>query len=247
MTETSALQKQLSQDQHAAFYHAEFVDLQLRHFQALCPAELHAGRAVVDIGGGAGHFARALGERAGARVRVIDMDPVAVAACLASGIDARAGDALSPPRVGDEGVACFNLILHHLVGNDEAATEALQAGALGAWRGGVRAVFVNEYIYDSWLGDASGRLIFAVTASRALSAVASAVARFVPSLRANTFGVGVRFRSDAAWRAFFARHGLRVQAHERGPEEIVSLARRLLLIRSCRKDSYLLEFAGAPP
>lgn len=239
------MQKRLSQTQQAAFYHDEFAEMQLRHFQALCPAELYRDRAIVDVGGGAGHFAGILRDRLGLAVRVLDMDGVAVAACIEKGIDARVGDAIDPPRVGDEGVVCFNLILHHLIGEGEAVTEALQTRALTTWSSSARGLFVNEYIYDSWFGDASSRLIFAITSSRLLSAVGAAIARVVPSLRANTFGVGVRFRSDRAWRDLFARNGLAVRGYQRGSEEGVSLARRLLLIRSCRKDSYFLAFEGS--
>jgi hypothetical protein len=237
------MQKQLSPSQHAAFYHDEFVHTQFAHFEALHVAEHLRDATLVDVGGGQGHFVQALKDRLQARVRVLDSDPVAVAACVARGIEAEVGDALQPRARGDEGVICFNLILHHLIGSGEAETERLQSGALTAWRGAAGALFVNEYIYDSWLGDASGRLIFAITRSRLLSALGAAVAKVMPSLHANTFGVGVRFRSDASWRELFARRGLRVLRHARGREEQVSLPRRLLLIRSCRKDSYLLGFA----
>jgi hypothetical protein len=234
------MQKLLSEAQHAAFYHDEFVELQSRQFEALGARALAGDSLVLDVGGGEGHFARALKGRMGARVRVLDADPKAVAACIAAGLDAQVGDALAPAPTGEEQVVCFNLILHHLVGETDRITQALQVQALAAWRGTARAVFVNEYIYDSWLGDASGWLIYRITSSRLLSAVGSFVARFVPSLKANTFGVGVRFRSHESWTRVFAGLGYRIQAYARGIEEQVSLPRRLLLIKSCRKDCYLL-------
>ena len=119
-------------------------------------------------------------------MRVIDTDPHSVRTCLAKGVDAALDDALAPHLRGDEDVVCFKLIQHHLVGPDEAATLALQRQALAAWRPRARAVFVNEYIYDSHFATLSGRLIYEITSNRALSALASVLNRVVPSLRANT-------------------------------------------------------------
>ena len=119
----------------------------------------------------------------------------------------------------------------------------MQSQALASWKGRARAVFVDEYIYDSYWNDISGKLIYAITSSRMLSALGSAVSKFVPSLRANTFGIGVRFRSKMEWTSLFEKLGYRVEASIRGPEEDVSLARRMLLIQSCRRDSFLLVAA----
>ena len=237
----------LSQDQIEAFYHDHFVASQVRNYQSLVTPRLPRPRAVVDIGGGCGFFAQGLKAAAGVDVRVIDMDPVSVQACRAKGLDAAVDDALRPQRRGDEDVVCFNLILHHLVGPDEAATLALQQQALASWLGHARWVFVDEYIYDAWFGNLAGRLIYAITSNRTLSRMAAAVSRWVPSLRANTFGVGVRFRARDEWCRIFEGLGYRVQASVRGPEEGVSAARRLLLIRSCRRDSFLLAPASPTP
>lgn len=233
-------QKTLSQSQIEAFYHDHFVEAQVRNYLALVPPLQPSPRAVVDVGGGCGFFAEGLRRAAGLGVRVLDTDPASIEACRAKGLDAEVGDALRPQPRGDEDVVCFNLVLHHLVGRHEADTLALQRQALTAWRGRARVVFVDEYIYDAWFANAAGRLIYAITSSRALSTLASAVSRFVPSLRANTFGVGVRFRAHEEWRRVFASAGYRVVAAVRGAEERVSPARRLLLIRSCRRDSFAL-------
>jgi hypothetical protein len=58
----------------------------------------------------------------------------------------------------------------------------------------------------------------------------------------NTFGVGVRFRSHDEWLEIFTALGLEVLGTVRGAEEVVSLPRRMLLIKSCRRDSFLLKF-----
>ena len=140
-------------------------------------------------------------------------------------------------------MACFNLILHHLVGHGERETSSLQMRALDRWKGNDVRLFVNEYIYDSYVANASGALIYGITASSLLSSLAGFVARFLPSLRANTFGVGVRFRSEKEWRRMFEAQGWRVSNYKRGKEEHVSLPRRLLLIKSCRRDSFVLTEA----
>jgi SAM-dependent methyltransferase len=234
-------QNKLSQDQVEAFYHDNFVECQTRHFVDLLGADAGGGRVVVDIGGGRGFFAQRLAALTSRKVRVIDIDPVSIEACRAAGVEVELGDALAPRIRGDEDVVTFNLILHHLVGPSEAATLDLQRCALAAWKGRVRAIFVNEYIYESVGGGLAGRLIFEITKSKFLSAIARAVSAFVPSLRANTFGVGVRFRTHDEWRQIFEGLGYEVSGVRLGEEEAISLPRRLLLIRHLRRDSFLLR------
>ena len=67
------------------------------------------------------------------------------------------------------------------------------------------------------------------------------IAKLSPSLKANTFGVGVRFRSHKEWCKLFESLGFKVVGTKIGEEEFVSLPRRLLLIKNCRRDSFLLE------
>lgn len=234
---TLEIQNRLSAEQVAKFYHDEFVHDQTRDFSALA-APLPVG-VVVDVGGGVGHFAKSLQSNVGCPVRVIDMDPESVAQCLSRSVPAQVGDALEPPISGDEACICFNLILHHLVAANEAGTRQLQIAALSAWRD--TPLFVNEYIYESFVGTISGRLIYSVTSSRLLSAVGRAVARFVPALRANTFGTGVRFRSHAEWLRLFDEAGFSVEAVRLGASEPIKLPLRLLLIRDIRRDSFLLR------
>ena len=241
------VQVTLSQDQIEAFYHDHFVASQVRNYQSLLNPRLPRPRAVVDIGGGCGFFAQGLKAAAGVDVRVIDMDPVSVQACRAKGLDASVDDALRPQHRGDEDVVCLNLILHHLVGPDEDATLALQQQALASWLGHARWIFVDEYIYDAWFGNVAGHMIYAITSSRTLSHIDAAVSRWVPSLRANTFGVGVRFCARDEWCRIFKGLGYKVVVSVRGPEEGVSAARRLLLIRGCRRDSFLLAPANPKP
>lgn len=235
-------QKRLSVRQVAEFYHDEFVLDQVRDFGELV-APLDGEGVVVDIGGGVGYFAERIRSEFGYSVRVIDMDPESVARCNARSIPARLGDALAPPIAGDETCICFNLILHHLVAQGEARTRQLQIAALAAWRERNVPVFVNEYIYESFFGNVSGRLIYAITSSQSLSALASFVARFIPAFKANTFGVGVRFRSHDEWLALFQEAGFQMHAVYIGVEEPVKLPLRLLLIKAIRRESFVLQSA----
>jgi hypothetical protein len=242
---SAAAQNTLAAQNIEAFYHDLFVTDQVADFRALVAPRLpQPPGTVVDIGGGCGYFAAAVQRELGVPVRVLDSDPVSIAACAGSGVEAVLDDALAPVVRGDETVACFNLILHHLVAAGEGDTRVLQERALRAWQGRASLVFVNEYIYESWIWrDASARLIFLITNSGLLSRLAAALSRFVPSLRANTFGVGVRFRPRGQWVQIFESCGYRVEGVRTGTEEPVSLPRRLLGIRNCRRDSFLLRAA----
>jgi hypothetical protein len=234
------LQQRLSAEQIAEFYHDAFVRDQTRDFAALV-GQPEGNGIVVDIGGGVGYFAESLRAELGHPVRVIDMDPTSVAQCAARSIPSQLGDALNPPVNGDEACICFNLILHHLVAQDEAKTRSLQIAALAAWKGSDVPVFVNEYIYESFVGRVSGKLIYAITASGILSALAQFAARFIPAFRANTFGVGVRFRSHDEWVQLFKDAGFSTEAVRIGANEDIKLPLRLLLIKAIRRDSFILR------
>lgn len=233
------MQRTLSTDQTAAFYHDLFVEDQTSQFISLTDGLTPSG-VVVDVGGGCGFFARRLRHLSGRELRVIDMDSSSIDACRSAGLTAERGDALAPSVVGDEDVVCFNLILHHLVNSSESGTRELQLQALKAWLGHANHVFVNEYIYESFVGNLSGWLIFQITSSKLLSSIGRVVARIVPSFRANTFGVGVRFRAHDEWRRLFAQAGYSVRQVALGQPEIVAPPLRLLLIRTIRRDSFLL-------
>jgi hypothetical protein len=242
---TSRQQRKLDQHQIEEFYVDCFAQEQARAFAALVPnqaADLKS--VVVDVGGGCGYFARDLAVLTGARVRVIDSDPRSVAACSKHGlaqIEAIVGDALNPQIRGDEQVACFNLILHHLVGNSEGTTRSLQKQALMAWKGKVARVFVSEYIYESYVGNASGRLMYEITRSALLSRIGKLISKIIPAFRANTFGVGVRFRAHQEWIDLFNECGFEVISRQYGEPDPTALPRRALLIRQARRDSFVLK------
>lgn len=169
------------------------------------------------------------------------MDMASVEACRVADIDASQGDAINPKISGDEDIVSFNLILHHLVGASERETVALQTKALAVWRPHVQSVFVNEYIYESYLNNFSGWLIFRITKSPILSWFGRVVSTVVPSLKANTFGVGVRFRASQEWQRMFESAGYVVKSTIVGKNEHISLPRRLLFIKHIRRDSFMLE------
>jgi ribosomal protein L11 methylase PrmA len=233
-------QRRLSTEQVEAFYHQDFVGDQVRDFGELMGDVRHEG-VVADVGGGCGFFAGDVVSDQGVRVRVIDMDPGSVQAARDAGIEAVEGDALAPQIQGDESVACFNLILHHLIAGSERETRALQIKAIRAWHGRAKSVFVNEYIYQSFVGTVSGALIYAVTVNPILSGIAKQAARVIPAFRANTFGVGVRFRSHEEWLSLFEEAGYRVTDTRIGAPEPISWPLRSLLIRTIRRDSFRLE------
>jgi hypothetical protein len=236
---TAGNQVKLSAEQIQAFYHDEFVADQVRDFRELVGES--GDTVVVDIGGGCGFFAKSLADAGGYQTRVIDMDPQSVETSRGLGVEARLGDALAPEIEGDEDVVCFNLILHHLVGGSEQETRQLQVKALRAWHKKAKYVFVNEYIYQSLFGQISPRFIYEITSSRFLSFVAKNVGRLIPAFRANTFGVGVRFRSHEQWQKVFSEAGYRVAALNLGEPEHISPPLRSLLIKTIRRDSFLLE------
>lgn len=234
------MQIALNAEQVEAFYHDVFVTSQLEHFQMLVAATGVPAGTIIDVGGGQGYFAEALQQRLHLKVQVLDSDSKSIAACHERGISAVQGDALDPSLSSSPDIASFNLILHHLVGSSERETLAMQSAAVSSWRERAGAVFVNEYIYDSYLPEASGRLIYWITRNRIFSTIGRWISALVPSLRANTFGVGVRFREHAEWVRIFEGLGFRLGGVVKGPEENVSFARRMLLIQSCRRDSFLL-------
>lgn len=237
------IQTTLSQNQIEAFYHDNFVENQVSDFIKLVGTTIDpASGRVVDIGGGCGFFAKALQNRTAFKVRVLDTDMQSISVCKQAGLEAAYDDALNPTVVGDEKVICFNLILHHLVGKTETETCKLQKRALSIWHENANAIFVNEYIYESFIiNNFSGWLIYQITSSSLLSKLGGLIAKIFPSLKANTFGVGVRFRSHAEWKRMFESLGFDVVDTVIGNQEGISLPRRLLLIKNCRRDSFLLK------
>lgn len=237
-------QIKLSQSQIEAFYVDCFNESQVKDFIKLTNKVQRKNEQVaVDIGGGVGYFAQNLNKQTGYNVRVIDSDKISIDRVNQLNnleIEGVLGDALTPDIKGNEGIVCFNLILHHLIGPTETETRLLQKKALLAWQNSKAIIFVNEYIYDSFVGNLSGRLIYEITSSKVLSAIGRTIGKIIPSLRANTFGVGVRFRAHREWLKLFEECGFHVSSVSFGEIEHTAIPLRLLLIKQVRRDSFLL-------
>lgn len=78
-----------------------------------------------------------------------------------------------------------------------------------------------------------------------MSAIGRVAAMMIPSFKANTFGVGVRFRANAEWTRLFEEAGYRVVGSAEGEAERVAPPLRLLLIQNIRRNSFLLT-ASSP-
>jgi hypothetical protein len=237
-------QATLEQHQIEAFYVDCFVESQVAHFIELTASLPASGKQyIVDMGGGVGYFARELQQKTGLSIRVIDSDQQSIASVQAlhnPHILGVIGDALHPYTQGDERIICFNLILHHLIGKNERETRVLQKQALTAWHGKADYLFVHEYIYESFFANISGRLIYEITRNKVLSLLGTLLGKIIPAFRANTFGVGVRFRAHNEWISLFEECGYRVVSKAYGEVEYTALPLRLLFIRQVRRDSYVL-------
>lgn len=240
----SSGQKILTKERIEPFRTNKFALQQVNDFIGLIEKEdIQDYSLVVDVGGGIGAFAYQLVINHPFRVKVVDSDETSISLCKSRSqpnIEAMIGDALNPPVNGNEKIICFNLILHHLVGPSEENTRLLQKKALTAWLGSGRLVFVNEYVYESYWKDLSGRLIYEITSNRFLSRIASVFAAYIPSLKANTFGTGVRFRSQSEWIELFTECGYQLKGMVQGQDELISTPRKLLFLRTKRLDSFLL-------
>ena len=233
----------LAQSQIEAFDHEDFHESQANDFIKLTNNNINKNKYVVDVGGGVGYFAKSLNDKTGISVRVIDSNVLSIEKVKKiknKNIEGIVGDALNPVIKGDESVICYNQILHHLIGSNEAETRMLQKQALLAWKNTNISIFINEYIYESFVGNLSGRLIYEITSNKFLSTIGAAIGRIIPSLKANTFGVGVRFRAKDEWIKIFEECGFTLSSMSYGEEEYVSIPRRLLLIKQARRDSFLL-------
>ena len=140
------MQTTLSKKQLEYYYEDFGDDTQTEHFIRLIPQKyLLSTNVIVDIGGGVGYFASSIRSRIELKVRILDIDSVAIDQCRNKGLTAIFCDALNPSIQGDEDVVCFNLVLHHLVGEDERSTLNMQKQALNVWKNHAKLIFINEY------------------------------------------------------------------------------------------------------
>jgi hypothetical protein len=122
----------------------------------------------------------------------------------------------------------------------------LQKQALLPWENTNASIFVNEYIYESFVGYLIGRFIYSITSNKILSTIGTAIGRVIPSLKANTFGIGVRFRANDEWIKLFEECDFTVASMSYGEVEYTSMPLRLLFIKQIRRDSFLLVKSTQP-
>jgi SAM-dependent methyltransferase len=243
-------QRILPQSAIDAFDTPEGMAEQLQHFKSLLGFNPRSVFSLLDVGGGTGFFASAIQTKFPyAEITILDLNEQSVMKGKQLGLNAIHGSILDPPaevRGRKFDVVSFNLIFHHIIGGDESSTFDLQSRALTQVRGLLAnqgQMFVHEICYEGRLfPDLSARLIYEITASRCLSKVLRLVGRAIPALRANTAGIGVRFRPTRGWMALANRSGLEVvNACQGEPEGHSWLRRILLLIREVRRQSLLLR------
>jgi len=101
---------------------------------------------------------------------------------------------------------------------------------------------LHEICYEGRLHkNLTGKLIYHITSNNFLSKIARSLANFAPSLKANTFGVGVRFRSMNEWR-FMVERKMVIKGILSGDPERHSIIRRLFLnISNVKRVSVLAK------
>jgi SAM-dependent methyltransferase len=243
-------QRILPQSAIDAFDTPEGVAEQVQHFKSLLGFNSHSVFSMLDVGGGTGFFANAIKtEFPHAEITILDLDEQSVMKGTKLGLNAIHGSIIDPPaaiRSRKFDVISLNLMLHHIIGDDDWSTLALQRCALTrvcellANQG---HIFLHEICYEGRLfRDSSARLIYQVTASRCLGKALKLVGKAMPALSANTAGVGVRFRSMHGWSVLANSLKLKVvSVCQSEPEGHSWLRRTLLLIREVRRQSYLLR------
>ena len=108
----------------------------------------------------------------------------------------------------------FRLVLHHLIGQNEADTLQVQAKALAKARDMLKDdgfLLIVENFYEPMVGtDFTSRLIYEVASSKTIETVTR-------RLGANTAGEGVRFHSPETWQQFYDEAGVEVVSEEIHP------------------------------
>lgn len=244
-------QKVLQRSALDAFDTPEGVVEQLRHFKECYGYDRSSPFSLLDVGGGAGYFVSALQEEFPAmRATILDIDESAVFKARGRGLAAEPGSILErlPEHIpGEFDVICFNLVLHHIVAGGARKTRELQMRALslaGKRLSGNGSVFVHEICYEGRIfPDSTGAMIFQALSNPLFAGIARLAGRFVPSLRANTVGVGVRFRPSSGWVRLIEEAGGKSLKVRPGGTEGHSLSRRLLLnVREVRRCSFKAQW-----
>ena len=254
-SQKQAEQRVLPQMAIDAFDTPEGTAEQLQHFKTVLGYARESVFSLLDIGGGTGFFATAVRkEFPRAAITILDLDESSVRKGRESGLNALQGSIIDPPaeiRGEQFDVVSFNLMLHHIIGDDEPSTYDLQRRALEQGRRLMTKegkMFVHEICYEGrLLRDLSARLIYQITSSRFIGVAIRVIGKAIPSLNANTAGIGVRFRPSHQWMTLASKTGLILAKACKGEPERHSWIRRVcLLIQEVRRHSWLMSSAQAP-
>jgi SAM-dependent methyltransferase len=252
ISQRQAKQRVLPQMAIDAFDTPEGTAEQLQHFKTMLGYTHESVFSLLDVGGGTGFFASAVqNEFPHAAITILDLDESSVRKGIASGLNALHGSIINPPteiRGKTFDVVSFNLMLHHIIGDDEPSTYELQRRALEQ---GLKLMsnegkmFVHEICYEGrLLRDLSARLIYGITSSRFIGAAIRVMGKAIAALSANTAGIGVRFRPSHAWMTLASKAGLSLVSGCKGEPEQHSWMRTLfLLIREVRRHSWVMSSA----
>lgn len=227
----------------------EGVAEQIQHFKNLLGIDPSVVFSILDVGGGTGFFVSALkSEFRNVDATILDLDQASVTKSVRKGLNSIHGSIVAPPRdlmSRRFDVISFNLVLHHIIAETDSSTVALQQQALRQARvllkdGG--RIFVHEICFEGrFFADLSGLLIYRITSSHHLEKVLRFTGTIFSALKANTVGVGVRFRPLIGWEEIARSVGLEaLNTCEGGPEGHSLLRKALLLIKEVRRRSLLL-------
>ena len=218
-----------------AFDTNEGVAEQIAHFKLCYEYNRDSKFTLLDIGGGGGYFISALQrEYPNMRATILDLDNLAIEKAASNGLNGIVGSVLNPPSQLTSqkfDVICFNLVLHHIIATKDSDTRKLQSLALFNARaissvGG--SIFIHEICYEGrFFSGSSSAIIFHILTNALLSKMTLFISKYVPSLKANTLGVGVRYRAYDAWVKLIKLSGYNIAQECKSGKEGHSFVRRV--------------------
>ena len=224
--------------------------LQIEHFKECYNYDRDSNFTLLDVGGGVGYFVLALQQEfPNMRATILDLDESAISKAKSNGLDAVVGSVLKPPpsiHLQKFDIVCFNEVLHHIIAASDRNTCKLQQLALLRAKGlasQAGSIFINELCYEGKVfSDSSSAIIFHLLTNPLLSKIVASISAFVPSLKANTVGVGIRFRPYGGWVRLIESAGFQLSKKCEGAVEKPSFAKRLLLnIRHAQRVSVKVQ------
>ncbi len=160
----------------------------------------------LDIGGGCGKFSLDIINGTDYIVEVIDPSLQAKENFFSNkNLKLISQDFMQYPIEKKYDFIFLNLVLHHVIGNNEIENRIAQLSFLEKAKKHLKPdgiLFIQENYYEGILGsDITGKIIYKLTRSKFLE-------KLIRLLGANTAGEGVRFRSSRSWEILFKKVGL---------------------------------------